>query len=98
MNAFKLPDAARIKFLDRLLDEVKVLKNQNGPFDLENIRRLGHQLKGSAATFGFSVLGDIGAQLEDEAKAGNQSHIPDFIAQLESNATKFHSEFSTSSL
>ena len=95
MSTFKLPDAARVKFLVRLLDDLRNIKSQTPNFDMDNLKRLGHQLKGSAATFGFALLGEIGAKLEDQVKAGNKSEIPQFINELESNATKFHSEFQT---
>jgi signal transduction histidine kinase/CheY-like chemotaxis protein/HPt (histidine-containing phosphotransfer) domain-containing protein len=38
---------------------------------LEAIARFGHQLKGTAATFGFPDVGMVGARLEEAAKGGD---------------------------
>ena len=39
--------------------------------DLESLRRIGHELKGTAGSYGFRDLSAIGAALEAAAEAGD---------------------------
>ncbi|MBI4820944.1 MAG: Hpt domain-containing protein [Deltaproteobacteria bacterium] len=43
--------------------------------DFAATRKVGHNLKGTAATFGFPRLGDLGHQLEAAAQALDESAV-----------------------
>jgi len=48
------------------------------------LRRIGHNLKGTGPTYGFPSLGALGARIEKEAKAGNAELLEQSINELES--------------
>ena len=50
--------------------------------DLAVLRRIGHELKGTAGSYGFQELSAIGATLESAAIAGNLSSAGDAIARI----------------
>ncbi|MEM7305068.1 MAG: ATP-binding protein [Planctomycetota bacterium] len=51
--------------------------------DLEAIRRLGHDLKGSGTSFGFPLVSDIGAAMETAARIGDHAGARSEIRRLE---------------
>lgn len=48
-------------------DDLENLKSALAAADWETVVRIGHKIKGSAATYGFPDLGEAAAQLEEEA-------------------------------
>ena len=48
----------------------------------DQIRVLGHNLKGSGGAYGFPGLSEIGARIETAAKAGNESEAREGVEQL----------------
>jgi CheY-like chemotaxis protein len=52
--------------------------------DFAELRRIGHNLKGTGPTYGFPALGAIGARIEKEAKAGDARLLEQSINELES--------------
>lgn len=50
--------------------------------DLALLQRIGHELKGTAGSYGFRELSTIGATLETAATAGNLASAADAIAQM----------------
>ncbi len=42
-----------------------------GPDEAERLRLAGHTIKGSAASYGFEALSNLGLALEQAAKAGD---------------------------
>lgn len=48
------------------------------------LRRIGHNLKGTGPTYGFPSLGALGARIEKEAKEGNAQLLEQSINELES--------------
>lgn len=47
------------------------------------LRRIGHNLKGTGPTYGFPTLGTLGARIEKEAKEGNAELLEQSINELE---------------
>jgi HPt (histidine-containing phosphotransfer) domain-containing protein len=64
MSTFDVPAESRKKYLTRRLAELDQLE-QSGETELA--KRVGHQIKGNAATFLFPTLAELGAQLEQAA-------------------------------
>jgi signal transduction histidine kinase/CheY-like chemotaxis protein len=79
---------ARMFLRDRAEDAAKV-EQWLASESWKEIIRLGHQLKGSAATFGFPKVGEIGGRLETAARAGDSEQVlaerNTLLAQLENH-------------
>jgi HPt (histidine-containing phosphotransfer) domain-containing protein len=69
----------RQKYLSRreadLKDCVLSLENKN----IATLERIGHQMKGNGATFGFDALSDIGQGLEKAARAHDWKKMEEFV-------------------
>ena len=64
MSQFEVPAESRKKYLTRRLAELDQLE---ASLDVELAKRVGHQIKGNAATFLFPTLAELGSQLEQAA-------------------------------
>lgn len=64
MSIFEVPAESRKKYLTRRLAELDQLEES---LDIELAKKVGHQMKGNAATFLFPTLAELGAQLEQAA-------------------------------
>ena len=71
MSDFEVPLDLRIIYLRRRVEEFPALAAElaEGQFDLA--KKIGHQVKGNAATFSFPVLADMGIELEEAAKSAD---------------------------
>lgn len=67
------PDVAALLpgYLARRREDVERLETLLADGDLDAVRRLGHQLKGSGGSYGVPELSALGADLEDAAGAGD---------------------------
>ncbi len=63
---------------ERCSDLQKVVEEKN----LERLKVLSHQLKGSAGTYGFNVISQGARLLEDAVKAGNWDQIQEAMINL----------------
>jgi HPt (histidine-containing phosphotransfer) domain-containing protein len=72
MSQFEVPTESRKKYLTRRLAELDQLEESR---DVELAKRVGHQIKGNAATFLFPKLADLGAQMEQAAIVQDDSLI-----------------------
>lgn len=52
--------------------------------DFENIRILGHSMKGSGGGYGFDKITEIGAMIEQSAQSRNSGEIKKQIEELSS--------------
>ena len=76
-------DAKRVeRFLERRRREVQTLREALAGGDLEEIRRIGHNLKGVGSSFGFPELTGLGGQLENAARAADDGTVRHVIDQL----------------
>jgi HPt (histidine-containing phosphotransfer) domain-containing protein len=50
--------------------------------DLQTLRRIGHELKGTAGSFGFGQLSAIGTRLEDAAETGNLQRCEKAVEEI----------------
>ena len=67
-NSFLIPQELRERYLDRRLKDVENCDLKLLNLDWAYFERLGHQLKGNAASFGFKELGCIANDIESSAK------------------------------
>ncbi len=70
------------QFLERRRREIRTLLDALGMGDHEEIRRIGHNLKGVGAGFGFAELGDLGGRLESAARADDEPAMRTIITEL----------------
>ena len=79
----QIPQANQLKYLTRRRSEIIELKESliKGQFDLA--LKIGHQLKGNAATFGFPEFSEIGQGLEKAAQERDQSRAMEVIEKFD---------------
>ena len=69
-------------FLERRKRELLTLREALASDDLEEIRGIGHNLKGVGGGFGYQQIGDIGARLEQAAVARDTEGMRTAIDEL----------------
>jgi HPt (histidine-containing phosphotransfer) domain-containing protein len=82
MNAeLIIPEDARIRYIERRKKDIESLRTAltQGLFD--EFKRVGHQLKGNAASFGYSDLEKVAVQIE---AAGESRDASEARRQLQS--------------
>lgn len=63
-NDLIIPEEARLKYIERRKKDVESLKSALSQKTFEEFKRIGHQLKGNAASFGYGDLEKVAIQLE----------------------------------
>lgn len=66
-----------IKFLDNRRRDIDVISQALEKGDFETIEKLGHNLKGAGASYGFPIISTIGLELQHAAIV----HQPQLIVQ-----------------
>ena len=66
--------------------ELETLRTALGAGDMEQLRQLGHRMKGVGNSYGFELISVLGKQIEDGAKArdlpGLQARITEYTDYL----------------
>ncbi len=75
-------DMMRPKFLRNREKDIAVLRAAIGQEDFEQIRTIGHRIKGLAGSYGLDQIGQIGAAIEQAAQARNVQLLTQQVAQL----------------
>jgi HPt (histidine-containing phosphotransfer) domain-containing protein len=78
-------------FVSRLPDKVNALRSLSGAGNMEELRRLTHQIKGAGTGFGFAKISEIAARAEASIKAAAdreaiRATIDELIALIQSTA------------
>jgi signal transduction histidine kinase/CheY-like chemotaxis protein/HPt (histidine-containing phosphotransfer) domain-containing protein len=74
----------RERFLETRRKEVLQVAEWLEQGRLDDVARVGHQLKGTAATFGFPEVGAVGAKLEKAARSGDNEGARARLSELDS--------------
>jgi HPt (histidine-containing phosphotransfer) domain-containing protein len=61
--------------------EVESLRSALSAGDFEQLRQLGHRMKGVGNSYGFSQVSTIGRQVEDAAMAADKAAVEACIAE-----------------
>ncbi len=81
-SEFSIPKEARERYLERRkadLDKLQIaLKSQA----FNEFKRIGHQLKGNAASFGYPELEKIALQMEAAAERGDIQDVERYLKLL----------------
>ena len=67
-------------FLANRAKEVVALREALAKGDMEQLRQLGHRMKGVGTSYGFEKVSVLGKQLEDNAKAMDQAALEACLA------------------
>lgn len=70
-------------FLENRRAEIEVIRNASETGDFQEIKRLGHGMKGAGAGYGFQVITDIGKNLEDAAASEDVQAIQSELRRLD---------------
>jgi len=62
-------------FLKNRAKELETLRTALGAGDFEQLRQLGHRMKGVGNSYGFEKVSHLGKQIEDGAKAGDKAGL-----------------------
>lgn len=68
-ESLDIPIEVRKRYLERRAQDVETLRKQARENEFEEFCRVGHQLKGNAASFGYPELEKIGVDLESAGQA-----------------------------
>lgn len=71
-------------YLARRRQEVQVMRDLIAQGNFDQVRVLGHNMKGSGAGYGFPELSQLGAEIEKAAKAQQQAELEQQTSSLES--------------
>ncbi|MEO5366416.1 MAG: Hpt domain-containing protein [Magnetococcus sp. WYHC-3] len=70
-------------YLDNRRNELPKLRQMLAERDFENLKILGHRMKGSGAGYGFDPITEFGRHIEDGARRGDGALIQSNIDALE---------------
>jgi HPt (histidine-containing phosphotransfer) domain-containing protein len=88
-SGISVPVESQIKYLRRRSDEIQQIKNSlKSTPDWELIKKVGHQVKGNASTFGFPELTDLGKRLEAVAATADSQGAAEASASLEKEVAR----------
>lgn len=83
MSGIDIPEEMKAKYIERRKQDYATCVEAFNKSDFETFLRIGHQLKGNAASFGYDDLGLIAANLEKAGKAQDLAQIKKLLSQFE---------------
>jgi HPt (histidine-containing phosphotransfer) domain-containing protein len=77
-------------FLSNRKKELDTLRAALAAADFEQLRQLGHRMRGVGNSYGFDRVSDIGHRIEDAARSGDKAtlesqiaHYGDYLSRLQ---------------
>jgi HPt (histidine-containing phosphotransfer) domain-containing protein len=67
-------------FLGNRRKELDALRSALAAADFEQLRQLGHRMRGVGRSYGFEQVSDIGKRIEDGARQGDKATLETEIA------------------
>lgn len=80
--ALSIPDEMRQKYIERRGRDLTALKDALARNDFEYFFKVGHQLRGNAATFGYDALALLGEKLEEASNGHDRAGAEACISTL----------------
>jgi HPt (histidine-containing phosphotransfer) domain-containing protein len=71
-------------FMSNRNKELSTLRTALGAGDMEQLRQLGHRMKGVGNSYGFEQISILGKRIEDEAKTQHLAGIEACISEYDS--------------
>lgn len=78
-DEIEIPEEIRARYISRRQKDIESLRAALNSRSLEEFKRVGHQLKGNAASFGYNDLEKVAIQLE---AAGDSNDLLEASRQL----------------
>ena len=69
-------------YLANIKEQIKTLAEKLKSGSFEDIYTIGHQFKGSGASYGFESISEFGAKVELAAKAGDTHSLESLVQEL----------------
>ncbi|MDE5411800.1 Hpt domain-containing protein [Alkalihalobacterium chitinilyticum] len=69
-------------FMENRKKDIETMKFALSEEDFEQVRMIGHRMKGFGSGYGFEFITDLGKQLEEAAKEGDKLKIEGGITAL----------------
>ncbi len=70
------------KFLENREEDIKILERLLKGAEYDQIRIIGHSMKGSGGGYGFDYLTEIGSEIEKNAELKNLDELNNLINEL----------------
>lgn len=80
------------RYLERRANDVDDARVALMVEDIAGLARIGHNLRGSGASFGFPLLSELGGQLEDLAKRSQLALMPPLLDRLDQEVARERSQ------
>lgn len=80
-------------FLDGRKKDTEIIKKCVLEKNFEELRSVGHKLKGTAGSYGFMGLSKIGAKIEEAAKASNIEALKKLSLEYEDHIKQVEVKF-----
>lgn len=71
----QVPEELKKKYLERRIVDIQCLMSSLEKNDFEPALKLGHQMKGNAATFDFPQMGPMGIAIEKAAQSRDRDGV-----------------------
>jgi HPt (histidine-containing phosphotransfer) domain-containing protein len=81
------------RFLQRCVQTVAEFRGAVRSGDLSAARRIGHALHGSAGSFGFEEMAEIGRDIERAAREGNTGSLEKLADALDDHVSRVRPVF-----
>lgn len=81
------------RFLERRGEDLKLLQDGAREGDFGVLQSVGHDIAGTAPSYGFFAMGKVGADLEDAATAKDPSKISDLVLRYEKELERANKAF-----
>lgn len=78
----ELPRTIQVRYLERRKADLHHCKHYLNEFNFQEIVKIGHQLKGNGATFGYGQLSELGSRLEAAAKKGDDEALKKILEEF----------------
>lgn len=83
MSGIDIPDEMKAKYIERRKQDYVNCIEALAKSDFDTFIRIGHQLKGNAASFGYDDLGVIATDLEKAAKNQDLTQIKTLMEKFD---------------
>lgn len=87
-----LPEEAHARYLERRKMDLSSLRADLNSLGLEEFKRVGHQLRGNASSFGYPELEILGGLMEEAGrrhdKVSAKEHLEQFAAWVSSKTAR----------
>jgi HPt (histidine-containing phosphotransfer) domain-containing protein len=78
----EVPSEVLKRYLDRRVVEISACEHALVSKEYASLLKMGHQLKGNGATFGYPALSDLGRKLENAAIASDHQTMTKTLAEI----------------